>query len=138
MKTLSKKKESILKKVDGLIARTSSDADAEARTSALLACKLIREHQLKVSYPPEKGDTGGVPSSGVPADNGWWEGFVDDVFERVGRSVKDDHMYIFKANYPGTCVGCGVAFMAGADIVKFRHRPGYYHAKCSNKVSDKG
>ncbi len=38
----------VVTKVEALIARTASDAAPEARTSAFLACKLIREHGLHV------------------------------------------------------------------------------------------
>ncbi len=37
-----------LERVEKLIALSASDREEEARTSAMLACKLIREHKLKV------------------------------------------------------------------------------------------
>lgn len=44
-------KNKAMERVKALIARTASDSEEEARTCALLACRLIREHALEVVDP---------------------------------------------------------------------------------------
>ncbi|MGZ3424473.1 MAG: DUF2786 domain-containing protein [Polyangiales bacterium] len=39
----------VVERVKALIARTSSPHEEEARTAAVIACRLIREHQLEVT-----------------------------------------------------------------------------------------
>ena len=54
-------------KVRKLVAMTASPHLEEARTSAFLACRLIREHGLQVSgHPPSAASAPGVPTAGVP------------------------------------------------------------------------
>jgi hypothetical protein len=48
----------VVERVKALIARTSSTHEEEARTAALIACRLIREHHLEVTTRGE------VPSIG--------------------------------------------------------------------------
>ena len=40
-----------LRMLPGLLARTASDSEEEARTSAVQACRIIREHGLVVALP---------------------------------------------------------------------------------------
>lgn len=51
----------VVERVRALIARASSPHEEEARTSAVIACRLIREHQLEVvtrSAAPSYGSVG--------------------------------------------------------------------------------
>jgi hypothetical protein len=41
----------VVERVRALIARTSSPHEEEARTAAMIACRLIREHRLDVVPP---------------------------------------------------------------------------------------
>jgi hypothetical protein len=50
----------IIAKVEALIARTESSSEEEARTSALIACRLMKKHGLKVVA------TGSVARSPAP------------------------------------------------------------------------
>ena len=38
----------VVERVKALIARTSSNHEEEARTAAMIACRLIREHELDI------------------------------------------------------------------------------------------
>ena len=49
----------VVERVRALIARTSSPHEEEARTAAVIACRLIREHQLEVT------PRGAAPSVGA-------------------------------------------------------------------------
>lgn len=48
----------IVERVRALIARTSSPHEEEARTAAVIACRLIREHQLDVVPPGPPASVG--------------------------------------------------------------------------------
>lgn len=53
----------ILDRIKALIARTASSSEEEARTSAVIACRLIREHKIELFDPsaPDGGGGGGEP-----------------------------------------------------------------------------
>ena len=133
----------ILKKVDGLIARTSSDSDAEARTSALLACNLIRKHGLRVvpegAQPLRAGDEAVQKTEGAE----WWEEAFDRTWEATAEAVRvdpgrrGDDVRIFKARYPGKCAHCNKGFRAGAKVASFPKKgkgKGLYHDRCTDFV----
>jgi hypothetical protein len=86
-------------KVRKLVAMTASPHLEEARTSAFLACRLIREHGLQVcAHPPSAASTPGVPTTGVPhrqptADPHW--------FRRI------------RVRHPGHCRCCGKPIALG-------------------------
>jgi hypothetical protein len=48
----------VVPRVKALIARTSSPHEEEARTAAVIACRLIREHQLEVTTRGETPSIG--------------------------------------------------------------------------------
>jgi len=48
----------VVERVKALIARASSPHEEEARTSAVIACRLIREHQLDVVPRREAASVG--------------------------------------------------------------------------------
>jgi hypothetical protein len=48
----------VVERVKALIARTSSPHEEEARTAAVIACRLIREHQLEVAPRGEMPSVG--------------------------------------------------------------------------------
>lgn len=50
----------VVERVRALIARTSSPHEEEARTSAMIACRLIREHGLDVVPPGPAPSVGHV------------------------------------------------------------------------------
>lgn len=50
-------KKKALERVKALIARTASDSEEEARTCALLACRLIREHGMQVTVGEDRPHT---------------------------------------------------------------------------------
>jgi hypothetical protein len=67
----------LLEKINALIARTASPEKEEARTSAFIACKLIRENKIELheprALPPFSGWDGWHPSSpaGPPPHDAW-------------------------------------------------------------------
>jgi len=136
----------ILKKVEGLIARSGSDQEGEARTSAFLACKLIREHGLKVvpegAQDAYRGVSGSSEDIHRTEGSAWWESMFDKTWQEVSDAVRvdpgrrGDDMRIYRAKYPGTCVGCKKSFRAGANVVSFpKDGKGIYHAECGEKRS---
>lgn len=54
----------VVERVRALIARTSSPHEEEARTSAMIACRLIREHGLAVVPPGPAPSVGSVGNGG--------------------------------------------------------------------------
>ncbi len=66
-----------LRRVQALLARTGSSSEEEARTAAIVACRLIREHRLVLSAPREREET-----SEYPADTA-----EDDVLKDALRDI---------------------------------------------------
>lgn len=83
---------SIVEKVEALIARAASSELEEARTSAFLACKLIREHNLKI-VPPPTADAAEpfkkwTRQRGVPVSHVWTDDFSSAFQDIFGGRVQ--------------------------------------------------
>ena len=133
-------KANILKKVHGLIARSSSDSKEEARTSAFMACKLIREHDLRVTLPNGVGPE--VPRRADGAS--WWEDYIDRGGDAVAEAVRAEavrvdpfrhgaDVHIQRARYGGLCKHCKGTISVGDQIafISRGKRKGAYHEKCA-------
>jgi hypothetical protein len=146
----AKKAGSVLKKVEDLIARTASSSKEEARTSAFLACKLIREHGLVVlvpegTVPLEGGGNRKPPQSGPVKAGAWWDTVLDDLWESAGEAVRVDpfapsnsDIHVGQARYDGRCKGCGKPIPRGTQVAYIRtgkHRGAYHVKPCSVKAS---
>ncbi|MCP9859796.1 MULTISPECIES: DUF2786 domain-containing protein [unclassified Cyanobium] len=86
-------------KVRKLVAMSASPHLEEARTSAYLACRLIREHGLQVSgQPPSAASAPGVPTAGVPHR----------------QPTADSHGFCrIRVRHPGHCRCCGKPIAPG-------------------------
>ena len=82
----------VVEKVEALIARTRSEFSAEARTSALIACKLIRDHKLLVTT---KGD-------------------------QSTREVEEVVMRKIYSKYESKCIVCSAYTCRGANVWWFK------------------
>jgi len=83
-----------LAKVEKLVAMTASPHLEEARTSAFMACRLIREHGLQISvHHPSAASSHGMPHRQPPAD--------PHGFRRI------------RVRHPGHCRCCGNPIAAG-------------------------
>ena len=82
-----------------LVAMSASPHLEEARTSADLACRLIREHGLQVSgHPPSAASTPGVPTTGMPQR----------------QPTADPHGFRrIRVRHPGHCRCCGKPITLG-------------------------
>jgi hypothetical protein len=100
-----------LAKVEKLVAMSASPHLEEARTSAFLACRLIREHGLQVTaHRPAAAPAPGVPHRQPPADtNG---------FRRI------------RVRHPGHCRCCGNPIALGEWALWCRGN-GLRHPLCS-------
>jgi len=132
-----------LKRVNDLIARTNSPAEEEARTSAFLACKLIREHGFQVINP--KAAVAKKPRVHSSTGIEWVDEVFDDIFDqgvRVDPFVRrgSDRVVITNAKFPSKCVGCGKRIQMGAKIAYYPNRSPaevYHGGKCSEKATKK-
>jgi hypothetical protein len=84
----------IVDKVRKLVALTASDREEEARTAAYLACKLIRQHSLVISY------VGFEPTR-----------------KKTPMPRAKDPWRIIKAKFSGYCRSCGEDWDEGQTIV---------------------
>ena len=127
----------VLKKVHGLVARTSSDSIEEARTSAFMACKLIREHDLRVTLPNGASYDPDAPKRRKGGN--WWEDFINRGGEHGREAVRVDpfrygaDVVIQRARYGGTCGHCKKTISVGDQIayIKSGPRRGAYHELCA-------
>jgi hypothetical protein len=83
----------VVEKVEALIARTSSEFSAEARTSALIACKLIRDHKLLVTTKDGQSEP---------------------------RDVEDVVMRKIYSKYESKCIVCNAYTCRGARVWWFK------------------
>ena len=145
----------VLKKVEGLIARTNSASVEEARTSAFLACKLIREHGLQVVAPGRQGTDNHPPSQasakgGTVKTGTWWQDVLDDVWDAAGESVRvdpfaskdvrDSDIHVSTARWAGTCKGCSRPINIGDQVAYIRTgaAKGIYHVKKCSAAASRG
>ena len=101
----------IAKKVQYLIALATSPNDNEARTAAILACSLIREHGLEICEPGTK-----APPS-IPAAE-----------TETTRRIK------IRSRFNGWCRSCGEAYDAG-DLIAWARDAGAVHVECDRRAA---
>ena len=88
--------ERVVAKVEKLVAMSASPALEEARTSAFLACRLIREHGLRISAIPQRPMAAPAPApSSQPPSSG------ELGFRRI------------RVRHPGRCRSCGASIAPG-------------------------
>lgn len=103
---------SLLDRVRKLIALSASDREEEARTSAFLACKLIRENGFAVTLPVTAAPRAAVPPPKYTT--------------RPASPV--DHETIARAAREGVCGACGMRYYYRARVV--RQAGAWVHLKC--------
>ena len=136
----------VLEKIRRLVALSASSNENEARNSAFLACKLMREYHVELRLGVEKpvqparppGNPGAVRGNPVKKRRpsathfGAQPGF--DTFEDDPRP--NWHVpyqgRIVRARALGTCKKCGIAWRPGARLVPWEG--GFIHLLCSEQV----
>lgn len=103
----------VLERIQKLIALASSPNEHEARTAAVLAAKLIRQHRVVLALPPATPGAGAkkkTPGSkrGVKQ--------VADVPDRIASPLGGD------------CTYCGARYRAGAQVYWFSSGGGMHPA----------
>jgi hypothetical protein len=140
-----------LKKVKDLVALTSSSNSAEARTSAFLACKLIREHGFEVIDPSGNQTQGAVVSGKKRTVKTTGFDWVDDIFDDffvAGENIRvdplsdkgRDRVVICQSRFPSKCKACKKTIRMGEQIAFFpNRRPAeiYHVSSCSEKATRK-
>lgn len=71
----------ILTRIKALIARTASSSEEEARTSAVIACRLIRDHKIELIHPDSLNQDPGSPED--------FDGPIGEDLETALQSVWD-------------------------------------------------
>ena len=102
----------VLEKVQRLIALTSSSSEEEARTSAVLACRLIREHGFRVVLATETVADSPRPRAQPRAETP----------QPDHKSNKYPKPRLIKLTYYGMCLTCGNEVSKGARVW---WRPGF-------------
>src|SRR6185295_9929478 len=95
----------LLERVSALVARASSSFEEEARTSAVIACRLIREHGLEVSLPGSVREPPQEPVSDEP------------------------EVRIIRSKFESSCLGCG-GFVGIGERVSWTKGRGVSHLDC--------
>ena len=137
----------VLKRARALIARAASPIKEEARTSAYLACKLIREHDLQLSFKDHPVKQRAPKRSAARTGVEFFDDLIDDFFtpDRMGFqrihpfSSKGKRVVITTATISGRCSGCGGGITAGTKVVWYPNRcpPEVYHnVKCSERAAN--
>ena len=111
----------IVRKVQGLIALTRSDRIEEARTSALIACRLIEKHNLIVSDTPVPAE----PRPYVPPEPTY--SYRPPAATYSDRPARPRTIY---AKHNGKCRDCGAWIYAGESCVWLKDT-GIWHPECS-------
>ncbi len=112
---------SILERVQRLIALSASSNENEARSAAMLAARLIREHKLVIMAPPKPtGRTGRTPPGGTARRR-------TPGSKRTVRRVADPAERI-KAPLGGECTKCRARYRAGQEIFWFASGGGMHPA----------
>lgn len=101
-----------LDKVRALIARTSSSYEEEARTSAVIACRLIREHGIELRAPAEPQEEAAPKSETRTA----W----------APREVR----FVHQSRFAGRCLWCGELIPAGSRIAWYPIEKTVAHDEC--------
>jgi hypothetical protein len=108
---------SLLAKIEALIARSASTFPEEARTSAYLACKLIREKGLKVVQSAAgQPATAAAPAAAPPRT------------DRQGPIT-------CRARYAGRCKTCRKPIQIGALIVWYPDRGAFHTGQCGEAAA---
>jgi len=102
----------ILERIAALIALTESPFSEEARTSAVLACKLIREHKIEMMMPGT-----------LKIFESQKEDFDFDFGNPMQRRVR------LRSKYMGRCRECGSFYKIG-EWVMWAKGEGSVHVRC--------
>jgi hypothetical protein len=105
---------SAVERVDKLIrlATDPAAAEQESRTTALIACRTIRENKLEVCDPDKLGEE---------YTRGWQDGYEEGVIDgkklaKPAPSHAPPSRRIIRARFAGSCRGCGVCWEEGDRI----------------------
>ena len=83
----------VIDRVQKLIALTTSPFDGEARTAALRAAELIRQHGLRLVAPGQVAEPGPRHRTEEPGEWRW-----------------------IRSKFPGSCVTCGSRYFEGDNV----------------------
>ena len=103
----------VLDRVGKLVALTSSPFEGEARTAALRACELIREHGLRLVAPGQVGDESRPYRQTPPEEPRDWRWI--------------------RSKFPGRCLDCGSRYFEG-DKVSWLKGKGCRCESCSSRA----
>lgn len=125
----------VLEEVRRLIALTSSSNKNEARTAAFLACKLIREKELKVAYKdnrigeikPQRKTSRSPRRANKSTGFSWFDGLYDEMWQAGGQRID---VHIYTTSSPGICFECGESYSGGEKVASFGGM-GTCHIRCS-------
>jgi hypothetical protein len=130
-------KQGVLEKVIKLLALAASPNEHEARTAAVMAAKLIRQHKLVLSLPPTtprpaKGTSPypgprGSPSPAGPRSSPTPGGRKKS--SRRGVKQVADPPERITSPLGGDCVRCGEHYRAGSTVYWFASGGGM-HVRC--------
>lgn len=93
-----------LEKITALIARTASPFEEEARTSAVIACRLIRENRLEIVPAGTASKARTTEEAPVSERRAAW----------APRQVR-----IIRARFDGSCLWCGESVEAGTRVAYY-------------------
>lgn len=127
----------VLERLNKLIALANSPNENEARTAGVLACKMITEHNIRLSLPSESRRTVQNPVyTPQPAEDA---GSPEPERRRRRRGSKrnrrrnDDHNYHLKsAPNNGKCKWCGEMVYKGEPCIHASRR--YFHVGCAQRA----
>jgi len=113
----------LLDRVGRFIALSASPSEEEARTSAFLACKLIREHKLVVAEAPVEAEE--VPKKKRRRTPSWeeWAPAHPPTHSPVGHQGT-----IMRSDHEGVCAECNLSYIRGSRIVS--SKGAWVHLRC--------
>lgn len=127
---------SVVDRVRKLIALAASSSEEEARTSAWLACKLIRENKLRIvdTIDPVSVDFADffrdVVNRAEATQASWTKPRAASVAQEPAKATPPSDRRRIKARYASQCRSCRKAIAVGDDIYWSRES-GTTHARCA-------
>lgn len=119
----------VLDKVEKLISLASSPNKEEARTSAYQACKLIREHDLKVVEQTSQAQP--VEPVSIYGSYGSVDFSSPEPFSKVADTGSD--VVFCQARFNSKCAYCGDSVVKGSRIVWYRKKKQVFHQACADE-----
>lgn len=119
----------VLDRVTRLLALATSENENEARNAAVQACKLIRQHDLRLSLPPHPMVNRPIPSA--------YPSTYEPVTPRRAVIVDDYAPMVIKAKMSSPCLDCGDFIQQGDNAWYVRGRGMVHHLKCDPDILTK-